>query len=264
MSMTSKEVADKIDFYGAVLITESTPDYSSIKLMCLSKHLDNLLPILKEILTAPTFPKKELQIFIQNSIDRLSVDNEKNNFVARKQFSEMLFGEDHPYGYYSGEEDYNRIEQSDLVKFHSIYYHSNNCQLILSGKINETVRDLLEKYLGTKDWSLEDGRQERRYEVDSSEQRTRIRKNDTLQSAIRIGKILFNKTHPDHGGMMVLNTVLGGYFGSRLMKNLREDKGFTYGIGSRIVSFFNNGEFYIGTEVNAKIRAGRLMKYIPS
>ena len=78
-------------------------------------------------------------------------------------------------------------------------------------------------------------------------------KKDAVQSAIRMGKVFFNRTHPDFPEMLFLNTALGGYFGSRLMSNIREDKGFTYGIGSGIIPLLKGGYFFISTEVGADV-----------
>jgi predicted Zn-dependent peptidase len=76
-----------------------------------------------------------------------------------------------------------------------------------------------------------------------------VEKKDALQTALRIGKILFNKEHEDYIAFTILNTILGDYFGSRLMKNIREDKGFTYGIGSFLSEIRHTGYFIIATEV---------------
>ena len=80
-----------------------------------------------------------------------------------------------------------------------------------------------------------------------------IEKKGAVQNAIRMGKRVFNRNHPDYPKMTILNTILGGYFGSRLMSNIREDKGYTYGIGSGLVSLQLDGYFYIATEVGADV-----------
>src|SRR5690242_19469508 len=80
-----------------------------------------------------------------------------------------------------------------------------------------------------------------------------MHKEDAIQSALRVGRLTFNKTHPDYLSLKVLNTVLGGYFGSRLMANIREDKGYTYGIGSSLISMKNEGYFVISSEVGVDV-----------
>jgi predicted Zn-dependent peptidase len=90
--------------------------------------------------------------------------------------------------------------------------------------------------------------------LDTTKQRTHfIEKPDAIQSAVRVGRLLFNKKDPDYFKFQVLNTVLGGYFGSRLMANIREDKGYTYGIGSGLASLVNGGYFFISTEVGVDV-----------
>jgi predicted Zn-dependent peptidase len=72
-----------------------------------------------------------------------------------------------------------------------------------------------------------------------------------LQTAIKIGRRMFHKKHPDYNGMYVLNTILGGYFGSRLMLNIREKRGYTYNIYSSLDAMMHDGYFYVATEVNS-------------
>jgi predicted Zn-dependent peptidase len=81
-----------------------------------------------------------------------------------------------------------------------------------------------------------------------------IEKENTVQSSIRLGKKIINRSHPDYPAVLFLNHIFGGYFGSRLMRNIREEKGLTYGIYSSVVSFLNNGYLSIGADVNQENR----------
>jgi zinc protease len=136
------------------------------------------------------------------------------------------------------------------VAFHKTYYRSSNCYIIASGMIGEEVIDLLNRYFGGNDWNGPDIINDTEFEEKTVTGLIRtVEKPDALQTALRVGKVLFNRTHPDFAGMHVLNTILGGYFGSRLMTNIREDKGYTYGIGSGLISLKHSGFFYISSEV---------------
>jgi zinc protease len=252
---TAVQIADLIDYYGAFLKTETTGDYVSVYLFTLNKYLNKVLPIVKEILSDSIFPESELRTYKQNQIQRLTVDNERVDYVARKKFNELLFGDHHPYGHYSSVEDYEQLDRNDLLKFYRDFYTTDNCQIIASGFVNNEVIKLINSNFG--DWKTPASKQNEKEKQTISAAALKgkflIKKDDTIQSAIRIGKLLFNKTHPDYAGMQVLNTVLGGYFGSRLMNNIREDKGFTYGIGSAAASLKHNGYFFITTEVGADV-----------
>ena len=138
--------------------------------------------------------------------------------------------------------------------FHRSHYVSNHCTIIVAGNANVDVIQLLNKVLGKADWMKGNGASIATVNFQPSSQKINyIEKEGAIQSAIRIGKPMFSKTHADYPAMQVLNTLLGGYFGSRLMKNIREDKGFTYGIGSAVVSMMQGGYFFISSEVGADV-----------
>ena len=251
---TASELADKIDYYGAFFETDIDSDCASLNLYTLNKHLSNTLPFMEEVIKNPVFPEEQLAIYLDNKKSKFLVNTKKVNDVARKKFNELLFGEKHPYGYNLKIEDYDKVQRDDLINFYKKYYSSGNCIIIISGKVNDSALELLEKHFGGDDWKNNSKITYDNFPVTTATtKRNSIYKEDALQSAIRIGKLLFNKTHPDYPAMQVLNTVLGGYFGSRLMSNIREDKGYTYGIGSGVVSLQNAGWFFISTEVGVDV-----------
>jgi predicted Zn-dependent peptidase len=251
---SSEQLADHIDYYGAFLELEADYEHGSVSIFSLNKHLNQVLPYIEELIKDAVFPDNELKVHLQNSKQRLQVSEEKISDVCRKRFKELLYGSRHPYGLYPKPEDYNHLTRNDLISFYNQFYHSTNCIIIVSGKISENVIDLIDMHFGRNDWGKTLERNEVHYkeelEIVSKEL---IFKENALQSAIRIGKKLFNKTHPDYHAMQVLNTISGGYYGSRLMKNVREDKGYTYGISSAIASFQHSGYFFISTEVGVEV-----------
>jgi predicted Zn-dependent peptidase len=121
--------------------------------------------------------------------------------------------------------------------------------MIVSGRIPERAFDLFEKYFG--DLHSEKIHTEDSKNVIKGESRKKehIKKKGAIQTAVRIGSPTINKRHPDYPGLKFLNVLLGGYFGSRLMKNIREEKGYTYGIHSAVSSFDLSGFKLISTEV---------------
>ena len=177
---------------------------------------------------------------------------EKNDFVSRKTFSNVLFG-DTLYGYDIAAADYDKLDREQLVSYFRQAYQPKNCTVMISGKVNDDIFTLIDKYFGS-DWSnILDADQNKFQFSASAGAEHYIEKADALQSAIRIGQIAINRSHPDFPGLQVLNTILGGYFGSRLMANIREDKGYTYGIGSALVSLKSTGYFFIASEVGADV-----------
>lgn len=261
--LTAAQIADNIDYYGAFLETNISQDSASVVLYTLNKHLSSVLPIVEQLIKDSVFPQNELDIHLKNKKQLFLVNNQKVANIARKLFSELIFGEKHPYGVTVKETDFDTVSRNLLTEFYSLFYRTGYCKIIVSGKVDNSVYTILNKHFGENDWTedvnstvaaKEKYLKNKLVPVSSSPQPEHVmEKKDAVQSAIRIGKVLFNKTHPDFQSLQILNTVLGGYFGSRLMSNIREEKGYTYGIGSGIVSLKNSGYFFISTEVGVDV-----------
>jgi zinc protease len=249
---TAREIAEKVDYYGAFLQTEYGADQSSLKLYTLNKHLAAVLPILRAILTDSVFPEQELAIFVQNQKQSLQVNLQKNDFLARKEFAHAIFG-DTPYGSDIGASDYDAVRREDLIEYYQAAYKPENCTIFAAGMFGQAEFTLLNDMFG-KDWGNQLPSTINKFSFkEQAGAELLIEKPEAVQSAIRMGRLAINRTHADFAGFQVLNCLLGGYFGSRLMANIREDKGYTYGIGSAVVSMRDAGYFFIATEVGADV-----------
>jgi predicted Zn-dependent peptidase len=251
---TSAQIADQIDFLGSYIKTDVDTDDATITIYSLTRNLSQTLAIVYEVLTDAIFPEEELSTYVQIHKQKLTVNNEKVDYIARREFSELMFGKNHPDGRQTIHRDYDNLNRQDMIEFYQQYYHAGNCTLFVSGDINASTLGIINEHLGSKDWKKERLESENNYSITPAAYHQHyINKENALQSAIRIGKPLFNKTHPDFPKLVVLNTIYGGYFGSRLMSNIREDKGYTYGIHSQIISQKGHGYFYISTEVGTAV-----------
>ncbi len=251
---TANELSDNIDFFGSFFECSVEQDYSTLALFSLNKYLDKSLHYVEEIIKNPTFPKDEFDIYISNKKQKHLVNSQKVNVVARRRFTELLFGETHPYGIDVKTEDFDTLNLDEVKAFHKAYYHEKNCTIVASGKLPSNLIEVLNQFFGTASWGNATTIVEPKVALQTTTQLKHfIEKPEAIQSAIRIGRILFNKKNPDYFKFQVLNTILGGYFGSRLMANIREDKGFTYGIGSGLSVLVNSGYFFISTEVGADV-----------
>jgi zinc protease len=252
---SAKDIAEMIDYHGAFFHTEATHDYATLEIHTLTKHLPNVLPSIKELLTHSAFPQTEWDLYLTNKKQSFLVNNKKVSVVGRKKFAELIFGNHHPYGYHTQEQDYTTLKKEEVYRFYKKSYTANQAIILASGHVTEATLKCLDLNFG--DLPLADAIVNDAEGARVKEQQTigtqRVEMKGALQSAIRVGKLLFNRSHPDYCGMQVLNTILGGYFGSRLMANIREDKGYTYGIGSGIVSFSHAGYFNISTEVGVEV-----------
>ena len=248
-SYTSAQIAEEVDFYGDTLSIPVNLDTSNVILYSLNKHLDKVLPLLGEILNSPVFPAAELTAFIDRSKQRLQVDLTRNDVVAYRKITEFIFGDEHPYGYNSNPENYEALTRDDLVRHFKENYVAENCTIFISGKVDDAMLKSINSHLGQAilRGTKSTANFERIYHQPQSVFVPLA--DDSVQTAIRIGCHLFNRTHKEYKGVYVLNTILGGYFGSRLMANIREEKGYTYNIFSTLDSMMFDGCFYVGTEV---------------
>lgn len=258
-NLSAKQIAEKVDYYGAFLQTEYGADQTIITLFSLNKHLVAVLPIVWSILNESIFLQQELDIFIQNQKQKLKVNLQKNDFLARKTFANTIFG-DTAYGSDIAMEDYDALKRDDLLAYFKAAFKPANCTIIAAGKFEAKEFDLLNKFFG-KHWENNDHSTINEFSFaakDGSEIYTE--KLDAVQSAIRMGNLTINRKHKDFAKLQILNTLLGGYFGSRLMANIREDKGYTYGIGSGVASLKDAGYFFIATEVGTEVCVNALQE----
>lgn len=250
---TAFEITEYFEYYGAYLNRSCFNETATITLHCLSKHLKELLPVIRELITESIFPQKEIEIFQTNSIQRLSVNLLKCDFVANRLIDEYLYGAKHPYGRVSNKEDIEALTREDIEAFFKQYYVSAKCCIFSAGKLPSDFEQLLETHFG--DLSLNESVATIVHQRESASQKKYRISNDKdgVQGAIRLGRPFPNRHHPDFQKAVVLNTLFGGYFGSRLMSNIREDKGYTYGIHSYLDNHINDSDWMISTEAGKDV-----------
>ncbi len=251
-NFSSEELNRLLDYYGVFLNQSAEKDSAGIVLFFLSKHIEKVLELSREILFRPAFPEPELNALMKKRLSWYLVNREKVQNLAIDQFFESLFGKHHPYGYQVHAQDFENINHALLTDFHLKYYTPGNMAVIISGKMHDKTIGLLNSYFGnivSKEINYEDSENLLKGE---KVKKVHINKSGTIQSAIRIGSSTINKRHSDYPGLKILDSILGGYFGSRLMKNIREEKGYTYGISSSLTSLDLAGYKVISTEVGRK------------
>ncbi|MBL7825719.1 MAG: insulinase family protein [Saprospiraceae bacterium] len=250
---TGAEIAEFFDFYGASVSVPTNLDTANVILYALSKYAAEVMPVFSDILLDPIFPETELENYRRTSIQELSVELEKVETIAYRKVTELIFGEHHPYGYNSTETDYQQINREDVQQFYRQWYRPENCLIFASGCVDENTIALIERNLGgweTGEAAASTKLPQNPNQTTAGPEKMHLPHPGSLQTAIKIGRRAFGRKHPDFNGLFVLNTILGGYFGSRLMTNIREKKGYTYNIYSTLDAYINDGCFYIATEVN--------------
>ncbi len=247
---TSAQISEEIDFYGGYLNVDYAKDFSTITLHILNKYFDKGLAVLRDVLLNPTFPENELDTLIKNQRSAYMVDIEKVSYIAQKKLNQLLF-KGHAYGRSSAEEDFNKIKREDIVSFYE-YYNLSAAQITLSGKIGDKEIQQLNDALGNVSIEKKNfAPYDTAFEIQAGDHF--LEKKDAMQSSIKVATHLPWKGSDDFFGMLILNTIFGGYFGSRLMNNIREDKGWTYGISSYIESMAVASCLIVSTEVKGDI-----------
>jgi zinc protease len=249
---SSAQISDYLDGFGAFFELSSGPDRAGLVVYCLTKHLPAVLPVVREMLTEPTFPDKELADLRNISLQSLKVNLEKNSYVANVEFRQRTFGPAHPYGRPQRPEVIAAIDRTAVRAFYDAAIGGRMFQILLAGDVGQAEIDLVNAGLGQLP-AQPDLRPAHTEPTVANALPTLVERAEAVQSSIRLGRPLFTRDHPDFIPMLVTNEVLGGYFGSRLMRNIREDKGFTYGISSNLVSFRHAGYFAIGTDVKKEV-----------
>ena len=244
------EIAEKLDYYGAWLELSSASEYAYITLYSLNKYLPQTLDVLESIVKEPTFPEKELGIVAENNIQQFIVNSSKVDFLAHRALMKAVYGGQHPCGRLVQKEDYKRITPDVLRKFYDRYYHSRNCTIYVSGKVGDDCVRRIEDLFGGEAFGKGFQKPEKTdfVPVSSVDKRIFVEYADVMQSAVRMGMLSLERCHPDYLKARVMVTLFGGYFGSRLMSNIREEKGYTYGISAGIAPYPGQGILVINTE----------------
>jgi predicted Zn-dependent peptidase len=248
------QINEAFEYYGAHSSRNCFNETAVISLSALSKYFDKLLPLIKEIITDASFSEEELNTYKQNSKQKLSVSLKKSDFVAARLIDTYVYGEKHPYGVYTNAEDIDALNTALLKDFYRQYYVNGQCAIFVSGKIPADLQQQLNSNFGALPISKPTFSVNPIAVQPATQKKYRVQ-NDSegVQGAIRIARPFPNRHHPDFMKVMVLNTLFGGYFGSRLMGNIREDKGYTYGIHSYVQNHLQQSAWMISTDAGKDV-----------
>lgn len=261
--LSSSILAEKLDYYGAWLELSVSVHHSFITLYTLSRFAGETCSLLCEMLAEPLFPEERFEVIRTNNLQQYRVSRQRGDVTARRLLYASVYGAEHPCGRFAEERDFLAITCDDLRDFYRKHYHSSNCFLCLSGKVTDEVLRIVADCFG-KAWGsqtplsmfppktfpepLTVRELHRREKKPALLEETRPH---LAQSSLRIGGLMMKANSADYYGMRVLCTLLGGYFGSRLMKRVREEKGYTYGISADLITNTGRVLFIISSETAA-------------
>ena len=256
---TSAEFAERLDYYGAWLELSVAMNRTFVTLYTLKKHFATTLELVHRMLTEPSYSEEQFRIVCDNNKAQLMVNLQKGDVQAMRALRRSLYGEEHPCGKQVTPEDYDALQLAHVVDFYHRHYGSRTCRIYLSGDVDEPLLARVESLFGMAEWGsgekVESGkwRDESYCHLDENYPLSslNLQLEGAVQDSIRMGCLLIDVNHPDYLPLRVLTAVLGGYFGSRLMKNIREEKGYTYHIGSDLVTNTTQVMFLVHCEAQA-------------
>jgi len=244
---TSTDIHNELDDLGAFFDVGLGHESVLVSFYALKKNILAVFKIFEDALEHVNFPQNEIDELITDRKQKLKINCEKVGFLSQRAFQKNLFHGTN-YARQTELEDNDTVRREEIIEYFSKNYKNGLRKVVLVGALDEVqVTEIAEK---SKKWCLPE---KPLFENNFNNNKGvfQLEKKDAVQSAVRIGKTLFNKNHSDFLGFSILNTILGDYFGSRLMKNIREDKGYTYGISSTEAELAKSGYFMIGTEVGS-------------
>jgi zinc protease len=249
---TAFQINDHFEYFGSYLNRSCFNETATITLHCLTKHVGELLPVVKELIAESTMPQEELAIYQQNMKQRLKVSLKKSDFVAGRLIDVYLYGEKHPYGKFSSAEEFDALQRDQLLEFYKKYYQQGKLIMFIAGKLPSNLEQLLNQHFG--DLPNNSIEIKKTPIIQAAEKKVRVTNDaEGVQGSIRIARPFPNRHHPDFIKAQVLNTLFGGFFGSRLMSNIREDKGYTYGIHSNLQNHIQHSAWMISTEAGKDV-----------
>ncbi|MFC4873402.1 M16 family metallopeptidase [Negadavirga shengliensis] len=227
--MNSEQIDDFFDYHASEVEIHTGYEKHGLELLTTTRHFSQVLPVFRSLLTEAVFPDKELNKRKSQKKLTISLQKEQTGTRANQLIRRALFGNDHPFGYIAEEDEVDRIDRDILNR----YYHENfrvTPEIFVTGNLSDADLKEVEGAFGDLPYSGEPIYGNPYQSL--PDRRLTEYKPQAVQSSIRLGKTLISKSHPDYHAVTVFNTFLGGYFGSRLIKNIREEKGYTYGIHS--------------------------------
>lgn len=248
---TARQIADEVAFYGASLECEAGLDRATLTLYCLTRHLPALLPLVQDVLTNPSFPGAELEQLKTRTIQNVRVERQKTSYLASERFNELLFGAENPYGRPFDEAAYATLTTEQTREFHRSAFALAGAEVFLCGDVEEQQALVAAAFSQANNMASSPSKAGITPAIaDATAGISHVPVPNSLQASLRMGRHWPSPLHPDTHRLQLLTKVLGGYFGSRLMRNIREDKGLTYGIYASVAPREHGTSLIIGTDVN--------------
>lgn len=260
--LSTFELVSRLDETGVMFSSFATPDYGVMEFVVLEDQLGIVIPLVFEMLAEPSFPEDEFRRVKALAIQNWKVSRQKTHAIASENFMQAIFS-NHPYGAGITEEDLEALSLDDIRSFHQHHVLGSLLTFYVAGFNPDKIAGTIESTLGMLPLPSTTQRKApviERLSGPSGSVPSHTPMEGSTQSSIRTGRILFPRSHAQYAAAKVAATILGGYFSSRLMANLREDKGYTYGVGAGVVSMVLGGYLTISADVGKAYRQDALQE----
>ncbi len=246
---SAEELAYHYDFYGANVKASCNMEHASISLVVLERYFKEVWPVWFHMVFYPAFAEEEIEKYATVHSQRLANQLAKNDVLSYRELTEQLFGQSHPYGYNTEPKDIKNISRDKILEFYNKNLGLDKAFMLISGQYSDETRQIVTEQIGNMQRHCHHPVVHFQ-RVDPLPEKRSVSTQNEIQTSIKTGKLLFHRKHSHYSSMKFLTMVLGGYFGSRLMSNIREDKGYTYGIYASMHGWNEDGFFYISADVD--------------
>ncbi len=248
---SSETLARRLDYYGATLSTSCNLSYSAVTIHCLHRHLPSVIPYIASMFAEPLYPDAQLQIALSQGRTAWQIQHQKVDALCKEGLYRQLFGTQHPMGRFPTLADYATITPQHLHDYHERCISPAFMVPLVTGCFDDTDLLLIERLFGVKAGTRPSAFAFEPKPIRTSDERhahIHTGEEERLQAGVRFGRLLPPATHPDMPLLRLAVMVLGGYFGSRLMTEIRERQGLTYGINATVYNIPNDNALVIATE----------------
>ena len=239
------------DDRGSSIDIRTSLDHLFVSFVSLEEYAEELVGITSRVCFEPVFPEDEFERMKKRQKQKISSQLKKPDVIAYREMTSLIFGPESPYGYNSTVKGYDELRLSDIVDYHKTNLIHGRFDLFLTGKVSDA---LIQSILTSFDHKngMVTGLRDFLAPVSQVPSDSIIDLPTAAQCSLRIFKPSITRQSPQYPALYLLNIILGGYFGSRLMKNIREGEGLTYGIYSSLDTIHHRGYFYISTDTSPK------------
>ena len=247
--MTGEKIAALLDYNGYWARCAASVHHQTLTFHSLNSRMEHVLPVMVELAASPVFPEHSTEVAREKAARKLATEMQRVSWHASQAINRLAMGSECAAAREITVDALRSIDVNDLRIWHNDTFAARRVNLYLAGRITPHIENMVARAFGSISAPGEGiGRVALDFQPEPDRRTVKIERPGSLQTAIRCAIPTIGRTHADYVRLRLAVMALGGYFGSRLMLNIREDKGYTYGIGAGLVGYPEGGFISIDTE----------------